>query len=429
MSTPLYLGLDFGTSGARACVIADLGDERTEIEEFARLEFGELAESELAGGWRQVLFDLIADLPLGLRKRLAAIAISGTSGTVLACDGALNPLHPPLLYNDARATEESARLAEIAGETHPVATATSGLAKAIWLHSRLTAQPDLKLLHQADWLAGLLTGGSGVSDVHNALKMGFDPATLAWPQWMADVIPRATLPTVLLPGATIGPILRAQARALSLSTECLVRTGTTDSIAAFLAAGARQPGDAVTSLGTTLALKLISEQRVDDARFGVYSHWYGRYWLAGGASNAGGGVLRQYFSSTELTELSARIEPEQPSGLDYYPLPRPGERFPINDPNLPPRLEPVPEDRVTFLHGLLDGLAHIEARGYAKLEELGASPVRQVLSSGGGAINDTYTRIRAQRLGMPTMNATMQEAAYGSALLAARGTALFPMVP
>lgn len=426
MAYPLYLGLDFGTSGARACVIADLGDDRIEIEEFARLDFGTLTETELTSGWRQVLLDLVSGLPLGLRKRLTAIAIDGTSGTVLACDGALDPLHPPLLYNDARATEESARLADIAGATHPVATATSSLAKALWLLSRLTAQPDLKLLHQADWLACLLTGGPGVSDVHNALKMGFDPATLAWPQWMADVIPRATLPTVLLPGATIGPVLRAQARALSLPTECLVRTGTTDSIAAFLAAGARQPGDAVSSLGTTLALKLVSEQRVDDARYGVYSHWYGHYWLAGGASNAGGGVLRQYFSSAELTELSARIDTAHPSGLDYYPLPRPGERFPINDPSLEPRLTPVPEDRVAFLHGLLDGLARIEAQGYEKLAELGASPVRRVFSAGGGAINDTYTRIRAQCLGVPTLTAALQEAATGSALLAARGTAVFP---
>lgn len=426
MAYPLYLGLDFGTSGARACVIADLDGTRTEIEEFARLDFGVWTEADLAGGWRQVLFDLISGLPLGLRKRLGAVAINGTSGTMLACDEALIPLYSPLLYHDARAIEEAAMLAEIAGAAHPVATPTSGLAKALWLRARLPADHAVYFLNQADWLAGLLTGGPGVSDVHNALKMGFDPALLRWPYWMADVVPLATLPQVLLPGAIIGPLSRVQAKALNLPTDCLVRTGTTDSIAAFLAAGARQPGDAVSSLGTTLALKLVSERRVDDARFGVYSHWYGRYWLAGGASNAGGGVLQQFFSSAELAELSVRIDPVQSSGLDYYPLPRPGERFPMNDPNLPPRLEPRPEDRVTFLHGLLEGLARIEAQGYAKLAELGASPLRQVFSAGGGVVNETYTHIRARRLGVPTLPAAIQEAAYGTALLAARGTAMFP---
>lgn len=37
--------------------------------------------------------------------------------------------------------------------------------------------------------------------------------------------------------------------------------------------------------------------------------------------------------------------------LDYYPLLRPGERFPVNDPGLPPRLTPRPEDDAVFLQG------------------------------------------------------------------------------
>jgi D-ribulokinase len=33
-----------------------------------------------------------------------------------------------------------------------------------------------------------------------------------------------------------------------------------------------EPGEAVTSLGSTLAVKLISMKRVDEAAYGVYSH-------------------------------------------------------------------------------------------------------------------------------------------------------------
>ena len=51
--------------------------------------------------------------------------------------------------------------------------------------------------------------------------------------------------------------------------------GTTDSIAAFLASGAAGVGEAVTSLGSTLAIKLLSAQPVDDSRYGVYSHRLG----------------------------------------------------------------------------------------------------------------------------------------------------------
>ncbi len=63
---------------------------------------------------------------------------------------------------------------------------------------------------------------------------------------------------------------------------------------------------------------------------------------AGGASSTGGAVLKEFFTSEQLKELSAQIDPDQPSGLDYYPLTKPGERFPVNDPHLEPRLTPRP---------------------------------------------------------------------------------------
>jgi sugar (pentulose or hexulose) kinase len=431
----MYLGIDFGTSGARACVIAPGG----EIEDMARIDFGNLADHETAASWRETLFSLIAQIPLGMRKRLAALAIDGTSASVLACDAGgntgFNPLHPPLRYNDARASEQAARIRQLAGDRHPAGAATSGLAKALWLQQHVSqgvAQNRL-FLNQADWLAALL-GGQATSDYHNALKMGIDLESGAWPDWVASLIDTRTLPRPVKPGQAISLLERTRGRELGINPDCLLRAGTTDSIAAFLAARdaaqTPQPGDAVTSLGSTLVLKLLSETRVDAAEYGIYSHWFGRQWLAGGASNAGGAVLRQYFSNAELIALSREIDPEQASGLDYYPLPAPGERFPYNDPQRPPRLEPRPQSRAEFLHGMLEGLARIEALGYARLAELGATPLQSVTSAGGGARNPTYSHIRARLLrvpvNLPATSASQDEACYGSARLARHGVALFP---
>ncbi len=417
----MFLGIDFGTSGARACVIAPTG----QIEDMARVEFGALPEHEAAATWREALLDLIAQIPAGMRKRMAALAVDGTSASVLACDEALNPTYPPLLYHDARATEEAAAIRRAAGAEHPAAAATSGLAKMLWLKKRLGLERARLYLNQADWLSALLSGRP-MSDYHNALKMGADLQTGQWPAWVEYLADVDYLPVLVKPGADLGVVERPRARELGLNPDCLVRAGTTDSIAAFLAAGVDRPGEAVTSLGTTLVLKLLSETRVDDGRYGIYSHWFGNLWLAGGASNAGGGVLRQHFSDDELPALSARIDPQHASGLDYYPLPRPGERFPVNDPALPPRLEPRPAERAEFLHGLLEGLARIEALGYRRLAELGATSLSRVVSSGGGAGNPTYERIRARLLGVPISRAAEHEACYGAARLARFGTALFP---
>lgn len=419
MVCPLFIGIDFGTSGARACVMAPHG----EIEDLAGLRFAADGDGGAATAWREALLQLIAEVPAGLRKRLAALAIDATSATVLACDDRLQPLHPPLMYHDARAQEAAQRIARAAGPAHPAAMPSSGLAKVLWLQDRLAATPVRAYLNQADWLTALLTGRT-TSDRHNALKMGLDAASGHWPAWLSGLVPLDRLPAVLRPGDDIGPLLRA--RHLGVNPDCRVRAGTTDSIAAFLATGAQLAGDAVTALGSTLALKLVSHTRVDDARHGVYSHWFGDHrWLAGGASNAGGSVLRQHFDDAELAALSAGIDPEQDSALDYYPLPRAGERFPINDPDLPPRLAPQPASRAAFLHGLLQGLARIEAAGYARLIELGATPPTRVLSTGGGAHNPTFTRIRARCLNLPVSCAAHHQACYGSARLAALGVRLF----
>ena len=58
-----------------------------------------------------------------------------------------------------------------------------------------------------------------------------------------------------------------------------------DSVAAFMAARVTQSGQAVTSLGSSLAVKLLSDQRVDDSAYGVYSHRLGKQWLVGEPSS------------------------------------------------------------------------------------------------------------------------------------------------
>lgn len=391
-------------------------------------DFGTLQEYERAGIWREALWDLVASLPPPIRTQLSDIAVDGTSGTVVACDEDLLPRHPPLLYNDDRAVDEAALIAKTAVPGHPAAAVTSGLAKTLWLKKRLGLTGARLYLNQADWLSGLLTGRVGMTDYHNALKMGLDLDELKWPAWVEYLADADYLPVPMPPGARLATVSRPRARYLGINPRCMVHAGTTDSIAAFLAAGATQSGDAVTSLGSTLALKLLSDTRVESTEHGIYSHWFGNRWLAGGASNAGGAVLRQFFDDRQLAALSEKINPAVASLLDYVPLPRPGERFPVNDPMLSPRLTPRPADDAEFLHGLLESLARIEARGYSLLAELGASPMRRVETAGGGARNTAWTQIRQRLLGVPVTRAAHTEAAYGAALLARDGERLFDPV-
>jgi sugar (pentulose or hexulose) kinase len=170
-----------------------------------------------------------------------------------------------------------------------------------------------------------------------------------------------------------------------------------------------------------MTLKILSERPIFAPEYGIYSHRLLGAWLAGGASNSGGAALLAHFTATEIAALSKAIDPETDSGLDYYPLPGPGERFPVADPGLAPRLTPRPADPAQFLHGLFEGVAAVEALGYARLAELGAPPPRRLCTVGGGAKNPVWTRLRARRLGVTMMPPRSDEAAHGAALLAMRG--------
>lgn len=411
-----YLGFDFGTSGARVCVVNQI--EMVVFEDYIRYSDTTL---QIHLNWREALHGLLRRLPPPMAAGLESIAIAATSATVLLCDAELEPTAPALLYFDNRAREEAGQLAQLAPPGHMVCSASSGLAKFLWLASHTDLSKAAHFLHQADWLAALLTGLGGISDYHNALKTGYDAERLCWPDWVGNLPHAHILPQVVAPGATITCVSPLVAKHFRMNPECRVHAGTTDSIAAFIAAGVHEPGAAVTSLGTTLVLKLLSETRVESGQYGVYSHRLGDLWLAGGASNAGSGVLRQYFNDQQIDQLSQLIDPATDSPLDYYPLPRPGERFPIHDANLPPRIAPRPAEDARFLHGLLQGLSRIEAAGFARLAELGATPLKSVATSGGGAKNEVWRKMRERLLGVPVVVAQHTEAAYGAAMLARHG--------
>lgn len=418
----LFVGLDVGTSGCRAVAI----DRAGRAHAFARRPID--APPRPVSGWCEqapevwwqavlgTLRRLSADLP---ERRPACICLDATSATLLLAspDGA--PAGPALLYCDRRALREAALIDRAAPPDSPARGATSSLAKLLHLAGRLGRPRGLLALHQADWILGRLTGRYGVSDWNNALKLGYDAERLAWPDWVGDLIPGdVRLPEVRAPGTPVGPLAGPVAAELGWSPATRVLAGTTDSTAAVIATGAGAPGDAVTCLGSTLVLKTVAVRPVTAPAYGVYSHRLGESWLVGGASNSGGAVLRRYFSDREIASLSLAIDPERPSGLDYYPLLAPGERFPRNDPELAPRLSPRPAAPSRFLHGLLEGIARIEAEGYARLTELGAPRPRRVLSTGGGATNPAWTRLRERILGIPVLPAEHQDAAYGAALLA-----------
>lgn len=372
--------------------------------------------------WKVTLFSLLEAVPVNLRPLIASISIDGTSATTIIIDSnSGEPLWRPFLYNES-CPDALPVVKSIAPANHTVCSGTSTLCKLVsWWNTEGENRESALLLHQADWLLWLLHGKLGLSDYNNALKVGYDPELESYPPWLLSQPYSQLLPSVQAPGTSIGYLKEGIRTEFGFPKDCVVCTGTTDSIAAFLAARATEPGKAVTSLGSTLAIKLLSTSRIEDARFGVYSHRLDDKWLVGGASNTGGAVLRQIFTDEQLEKLSEHIDPMEVSPLDYYPLQVVGERFPVADPKMVPRLHPRPQSDVEYLHGILESIARIEAKGYSLLKDMGATQVDEVFTAGGGAKNEKWSKIRERVLGLPVSRAIQIEAAYGAALLALKG--------
>ena len=415
----LVVGIDVGTSGVRAMAVD--GEGRVTGQATRKLappaSEGARVTQEPEHWWEAVTAVLGEVARASAPGRIMALAVDGTSGTMLLTDGSGRPTGRMRMYNDGSGASFARRIDDIAP---PESGAHGATSPAAWLLANGDAAVGAaKALHQADWIIGRLTGRFGISDDNNALKTGWDPVNREWPGWLeAAGVPRRILPEVKEPGTAVGELRPELAGELGLAVGCRVVAGTTDGCASFLATGAAELGDGMTALGTTLTLKLLADAPVFDPSCGVYSHRLLGMWLAGGASNTGGAALQRFFPAARLAELEPALRPDEPTGLDYYPLPATGERFPENEPAMASRHTPRPDDDARFLQGLLEGIAAVEARAYSRLHELGAPRLRTVRTVGGGAANRAWTTIRARTLGVELLEPTSGEAAYGTARLA-----------
>ncbi len=417
MVTDAVLGIDVGTSGVRIAARGRDGALLAMAQApmvLPAAEFGRALQDPMI--WWDAVMKAFAALDVsGLQ--ILALAIDGTSGTIVPIDAAGKAVGMGSMYNDLAEPEFVQRVAVVAPAETAALGGTSPLARSMMMPNTYA-----RIVHQADWLVGQFSGVFDVTDENNALKSGYDPVLREWPAWIAKTgFAVAAFPRVVAAGTRISTIAAAVADHFKLPRDVAVVAGTTDGCAAFLASGAAEAGDGVTSLGTTLTLKLLSATPVFAPHYGIYSHRIGDQWLAGGASNTGGAVLAKEFAQEQIVQYTEQIDPAVPTGLEYYPLPKPGERFPINDPGMQPRMMPKPDDQRVYFQAILEGIAAVEALGYRRLAELGASPLRSIRSVGGGAANGKWTAMRLKALSVPALASASEHAAMGTARLAWRG--------
>jgi len=430
----LYIGLDLGTTGVRAVAADGTGaivgsasapfassrrDRAKGIHEQDALEW-------LSVGQR-VLRDTVAQ---ALRARpgatVSAVSVDGTSGSLVAVDSQLRPLSPAMMYDDSRSDGCAGDISQAAGdfETRMGYRFSGSFAapKALWMLRSIPSAHDAAwFLGEADFFAGHLLGGAALTDTSNALKMGYDLDAFEWPEELARAgVPTDRFPPVAKSGSVTGTACEGFRDLCGLAESTRVIAGLTDSTAGLLATGATRPGQMATTIGTTLAVKLVWPERLIDPQGRIYCHWHpDGAWLPGGASNTGAAALLGRFQREQLDAL-AKAAPDKPTGLLIYPLSATGERMPIRESRAARFIVGAPRNDAELYRGYLEGLAYVERLCVEVLEELGGRVDSPVWSAGGGAVT-LANRIRASVLTRDVVLSGEPSSAFGSAILAASG--------
>lgn len=432
-STPLAAGIDLGTQSVRVVLVEEDGRLAASGNASLSSSRSDSARHEQdPEAWWEAVGEASrrATGELEGRREIAGLAICSTSGTVLLSDGEGLPLTPALMYNDSRA-EEEARAAQEAGEEVWTSLgyrmrSSFGMPKLLWLLRSGSASGAARLLHPADFIASRLAGEPVVTDWSHALKTGYDLINERWPVEVLEEleVPEGLLPEeVVRPGSLIGEVRRPAADHTGLPAGTPVRAGMTDSCAAQIAAGALEEGRWNSVLGTTLALKGVTRELLQDPGGVVYSHRHpDGGWLPGGASNVGAGALARHFADRDLEALEERAREHGPAATVVYPLTSEGERFPFARSDARGFELGTPENEIERYRAMMEGVAFVEKLCFVYLESLGARVSGPVALTGGGAGNRLWSQIRADVLGLPVVIPRSAEPAVGMAILARAGT-------
>ena len=155
MPDNFYGGLDFGTSGARISI----------INLHKKLVYSNSVPYPYSfknpNSWINSCENLLFSLPVELKINLNKLAISGTSGTLIASNLQGEPIGEAIPY-DQPCIENKFLLESLTfGEDH-LRTPYSSLAKALKLIDKYGT--NILLRHQSDWITGCLLYTSDAAD-------------------------------------------------------------------------------------------------------------------------------------------------------------------------------------------------------------------------------------------------------------------------
>jgi xylulokinase len=382
---------------------------------------------------------------------IAALAVDGPAHNVALLDTAGEVVRPTLHWSDLRSAPQAERLEAQMGEaifatTYSRVNPSWTLTQLLWLREN---EPQTwarlhRILVTKDYVRYRFTGNY-VTDPYDAVGTQlYDVAASSWSDELLRLLERGSdwLPRVCGAGEIAGLLHRSAADDTGLAVGTPVIVGSGDSVVEAFGIGALEGGACIVKLGTSANVNLVTTQPLPSRQSITYPHVAPERWFSITATNSGASTMRwfrdtfcrleveqarqQEMSVYALIDQLAEDAPAGAEGLLFHPYLM-GERSPYWDPHL--RGDFV---GITALHNvhhfaraILEGVAY-SIRDCLQVVQVLGQPITHISLIGGGAKSRVWRTVLCDVLGVALTKPAIEDAAFGSALLAGVGIGIYP---
>ena len=452
----LLLGIDIGTSGNKAILIAPDGGVRAEAVTEYQMAVPRpgWAEQNPEDWWQATVASIRQVLAHAAGDSIVGIGLTGQMHGLVLLDDEGKVLRPCIMWNDQRTATQCAeieqkvgraKLLELAGK--PALTGfTAG--KILWVREHEPSVYDRArhVLLPKDYVRYRLTGTFAMDVADGSGTLLMDVGKRVWSDELLRLldIPREWLPTLHESHEVVAQVSAAAASSIGLRVGTPVVAGAGDQAAQSIGTGIAGPGVVSVTIGTSGVVFAATSKYTFDPTGGLHSYCHAvpDTWHLMGVTLSAGGSLRWFRDALcapekaeavrtgrdvydIITDLAATT-PAGSDGLLFLPY-LTGERTPHADPDARGVFFGLSlrHSKAHMARAVLEGVTFSLRECLDLLCGLGQSCTR-VRVSGGGSRSAFWRQMMADVFGVEIVEVNVtQGAAYGAALLAGVGTGVF----
>ena len=453
-SAGLLVAIDVGTSGARAAAFDLDGGRLLEARRGYPTNSPRDGWAEQDGrAWRSAAIGALGDLVrrleasgIGRAGDVRAIGLTGQCPSVVLVDERGRPVSAALIYRDNRAAGEAEAIRERFGDraiharTGHLPSGFHIAPKLLWLqaHEPAVFERATLALQPRDLVALALTGEVVTDGTHAGATLVYDLRRGQWDRsLMGDLgLPPSLFPPIRPSSAVVGGLRARVAGRVGLAAGLPVVLGGADSQACALGTGVVEPGPVSEMAGSSTCLNAAVPAPLDVLEVTHYPHVIpGPYTTETGINTTGAAVAwlagllyggrTGRPSASDYARLDAEAGAVRPGadGVVALPVLGDGER---TDPDVRGAFAGLSlrHDRAALARAILEGVA-FAIDDQLDLLRNGGAPVTELRVSGGDTRLASWTRIKADVLGIPVRTFPGDAAVSGVAMLAGLGAGIY----